>query len=131
MMLHVLLPAAVLVLLSIPQSACAQADTRPAQLFTDCPGVAPDYMPECWIAAHARLQVGGDRVFYCECVLWVCLRAAKCSSSAVADTCAHALLLCCSADRDAAHVQKMGQCLVALLAGPSTGAAGRTCESCC
>lgn len=95
MLLHMQLLAAVLVvLLSSPQSACAQADPQPASSYNDCPGVAADYMPECWIAAHARLQVGGDRVFYCECVLWVCLCPAKCTSSAVADTCAHALLLC-------------------------------------
>jgi hypothetical protein len=45
------------------QAAVAQMKTP---LFQECPGVPVDYMPECWIAAHARIQVGGDRVFYCK-----------------------------------------------------------------
>lgn len=73
MLLHALLPAAVLVLLTI-QPACAQADTQPA-MWLDCPSVPQDYMPECWIAAHARLQVGGDRVFYCECPVGLSARS--------------------------------------------------------
>jgi hypothetical protein len=63
MLLHPPLLAALLVLLS---HASGLADSQQTALFSDCPGVAADYMPECWIAAHARLQVGGDRVFYCE-----------------------------------------------------------------
>jgi hypothetical protein len=45
------------------RAAVAQTETP---LFQECPGVPADYMPECWIAAHARIQVGGDRMFYCK-----------------------------------------------------------------
>jgi hypothetical protein len=32
--------------------------------YPGCPGVAPDWLPECWVAAHARLLMGDDRVAY-------------------------------------------------------------------
>jgi hypothetical protein len=35
-----------------------------ATLYEGCPGVPDDWLPECWIAAHARIQVGGDRMLY-------------------------------------------------------------------
>lgn len=54
---------ALLAIVFATQAAAAQTE---APLFSDCQGVPADYMPECWIAAHARIQVGGDRMFYCE-----------------------------------------------------------------
>lgn len=38
--------------------------TAAQTLYPGCTGVAPDWFPECPIAVYARVQVGGDRVFY-------------------------------------------------------------------